>query len=652
MKPDVSVIIPIYNVEKYLPACLDSVINQTHSNIEILLVDDCGTDASMQIARKYAAKDSRIKILTHLKNKGLSAARNTGLQAAQAPFVMFLDSDDYYAPDICEKMLKGIVHSEADLAMCGTSVIYEENEEMKKSDDQYYHIHFRGLQPLCDAVLSHMDIAAWNKIYRVSLLKKYQVLFPEGLRYEDAFFFNAYACWAKTAFFLPEKLYFYRRRAGSIMNQTFRGEHGHSIDHLKIAIKLYEYFKQFQLLELRRNYLMDFILNYFRLSLAWEASREGKKEICKLLSQFIDRYREWFNDAAPAFKNKYTMLKDVLEENNKPKTLVEIHRHKINLFGFRLWKIDYGTKWTRCYLCGIRAIKIRRRNKNKKIYPFHIDNTALLSALKQLPEFAYIPNAGNLGDMLIAASSLLFFQEHQLAYRPYNESNAEYIVYGGGGVWTADYKNLWEPLLPIFKRAKKVVILPSSFYQCTEFVKELDERFIVFCREKQSYDYLNSFHTTATILLDHDMALRMDDTLWKKKISRCAKFFKDCLTKCKRQSQKELSKPVSFLLRKDCESQQAVRSGVDLSSFVFADSKTSEQDILFMAQTMLQLINWTNIVVTDRLHVGIAALLLGKETYLLDNSYKKISNVYNHSLSERAQVFMVKELPDRFRKYL
>lgn len=647
MQPDISVIIPIYNVEKYLPTCLHSVVNQTHSNIEILLVDDCGADASMDIARQYAKKDSRIKILTHERNQGLSAARNTGLRAASAPFVMFLDSDDYYAPEMCQKMLAGITNSGADMAICAVSILYEANEELKPSDDIYYKLKFHGLETLCDEVLQQTDVSAWNKIYRTAVLQKYNITFPDGLRYEDAFFFNAYACRAKTIFFIPEQLYYYRRRAGSIMHDTFQGKPGHSIDHLKIAIKLFEYFQRFNLLELRRNYLIDFLLNYFRLSLDLEPTPAGRKEIRRLCAQFISRHRKWFADSSAFFKNKYITLTKFLTEKENARPWFSVKKHQIIFCGLELWRVDYNTEWVRCFMCGVRIIKMRPRHIGfpARLYPFNIDNQALLSVLRSLPHFTYIPNQGNLGDMLIAAASLLFFKKYNLSYDTYTGKNSEYIVYGGGGIWTADYKNLWEPFLPVFQHAKKVVILPGSFHNCPEFASKLDERFVVFCREKQSYEYLKSFHTKATILLDHDMALRIDEHFWDTKVSPGAAFFTHCLKKCTKHAKNELAAPVSFLLRQDCERQAAIDKGVDLSSFVFADSKTSERDILFMAQTMMTLINTASVVITDRLHVAIASLLLGKETYLLDNNYKKLSNVYSHSLAERPQAFMIKELP-------
>ena len=117
-QPLVSIIVPIYNTARYLPACLDSIIAQTHHNLEIILIDDGSTDHSGQIADNYAKKDSRIKV-THQKNQGQSAARNLGLTMIKGEYVSFLDSDDEIKPTFIEKLLTPLVNSNASLSVCG-----------------------------------------------------------------------------------------------------------------------------------------------------------------------------------------------------------------------------------------------------------------------------------------------------------------------------------------------------------------------------------------------------------------------------------------------------------------------------------------------------------------------------------------------------
>ena len=117
-QPLVSIIVPIYNTEKYLPACLDSITTQTHQNLEIILIDDGSTDHSGQIANKYAQKDSRIKVI-HQKNQGQSTARNLGLTMAKGEYVSFLDSDDEIKPTFIKELLTPLANSNASLSVCG-----------------------------------------------------------------------------------------------------------------------------------------------------------------------------------------------------------------------------------------------------------------------------------------------------------------------------------------------------------------------------------------------------------------------------------------------------------------------------------------------------------------------------------------------------
>lgn len=117
-QPLVSIIVPIYNTARYLPACLDSILAQTHQNLEIILIDDGSTDHSGQIADIYAKKDSRIKV-THQKNQGQSAARNLGLTMVKGEYVSFLDSDDEIKPTFIKELLAPLVNSNASLSVCG-----------------------------------------------------------------------------------------------------------------------------------------------------------------------------------------------------------------------------------------------------------------------------------------------------------------------------------------------------------------------------------------------------------------------------------------------------------------------------------------------------------------------------------------------------
>ncbi len=241
--PAVSVIVPIYNVEKYVRDCMESLINQTMQDIEVICVDDRGSDKSMAIVREYAARDKRIRIIRNWRNRGLSYSRNHGMKYVRAPYVMFCDSDDMFAPNMCEKMVKAICTDGADVAVCGIDVIYEANHELKDSDSGFFAIRKPGTFEINRSCHGLCYGAAWGKIFRRDIIREHKLKFPVGLKHEDEFFWPAYTLWVKRITFVAEKLYVYRRRAGSIMNVAYQ-KSVLNVDPIKIAIAYYEYCNQ------------------------------------------------------------------------------------------------------------------------------------------------------------------------------------------------------------------------------------------------------------------------------------------------------------------------------------------------------------------------------------------------------------------------
>lgn len=216
--PLISVIVPIYQVEAYLEECLDSILNQTYRQLEIILVDDGSPDRCGEICDRYASRDSRIKVI-HQTNQGLSAARNVGMDMATGEYISFIDSDDYIAPHFYEKLLEGFKeHQEAKVTAC--QVFKNENGEItplnSKWDHQFPTIHSsRWCQ---DAILGKTNVTVWNKLYQAELLK--EIRFRKGRIVEDVLFMYDFLpiCINQQALLLllPDYLYYYRIRQGSI----------------------------------------------------------------------------------------------------------------------------------------------------------------------------------------------------------------------------------------------------------------------------------------------------------------------------------------------------------------------------------------------------------------------------------------------------
>lgn len=197
MKPLISVIIPIYKVEKYLPRAIESVITQSYSNLEIILVEDGSPDACGSICDEYAGHDSRIRVI-HKENGGLSDARNAGLDQMNGEYVVFLDSDDYIAPYFIEELYRALDETGADVSFCKYAVVKKEDTseeekrlrrprrgEFPRPQEMFVYDRKQLLLNMYDQ--NHKDatyfIVSWNKLYKASLWEN--IRFPKGKIHED-----------------------------------------------------------------------------------------------------------------------------------------------------------------------------------------------------------------------------------------------------------------------------------------------------------------------------------------------------------------------------------------------------------------------------------------------------------------------------------
>lgn len=222
-KPEVSIIIPIHNAEVYLDHCLLSVKQQTFSIFEVICIDDGSSDNSLQILSKYANLDSRFKIHTQ-KNKGPASARNKGLLNSNGKYIMFCDADDSYNRCMVEKMYNAITQEDADIVMCENSYsseLPESCDERIKGENDYFKIKIVGKEILTEKSLKKINILLWNKIFKKSLIDKYDIKFPNGHKADDNAFVNQYLYVAKTYYGLQEKLYHRIYHRNSISDKLY-----------------------------------------------------------------------------------------------------------------------------------------------------------------------------------------------------------------------------------------------------------------------------------------------------------------------------------------------------------------------------------------------------------------------------------------------
>ena len=224
MTPKISTIIPVYNVEKYLRDCLDSCINQTLKDIEIICVDDCSLDNSIKILEEYAAKDPRIKIIRHSENKRQGAARNKGLEVAVGEYIWFVDSDDYIDINACQILYDTIKKFDVDM-LCFSALKFEDAEKKRRFIyDTYFHQGVQinkiyhpktNWQELC---FSNLNVSPWSYITKTEIIKNFR--FREGVFYEDADFTPILISSVHSFCYIPYTAYFYRINPNSTMHTS------------------------------------------------------------------------------------------------------------------------------------------------------------------------------------------------------------------------------------------------------------------------------------------------------------------------------------------------------------------------------------------------------------------------------------------------
>lgn len=203
----ISVIIPVYNSEKYLDRCLSSILNQSYKDIEVIVVNDGSTDSSKEICQKYDVK------VIDSEHRGLSAARNIGIEHANGEWLMFLDSDDWVSEDFCRIPLEAANRYDADL-VCFRRYDVDEEGRPLKSD---YAVNRPSGAVTHEEAVDYGEIVVWNKLYRREMFNG--IRFPEGYVFEDLFVTHNLIYRAERPVLLLDKLYYYRHRKGSLSSQ-------------------------------------------------------------------------------------------------------------------------------------------------------------------------------------------------------------------------------------------------------------------------------------------------------------------------------------------------------------------------------------------------------------------------------------------------
>ena len=216
----ISVIVPVYNVKKYISECIDSILAQTYNYFELILVDDGSKDGSGDICENYGKKDERIRVF-HKENEGLSSARNKGIDEAVGEYICFVDSDDTLRADYLEKLYNAITVDKSDISICDIQAtkLSEENLQKKvifkmtSADAKKWLYDERTKEYV-------LMVVAWNKLYSSKIFEG--IRYPEGKLHEDEFMIGLVLSKASVISFVPEKLYIYRDNTSGITSDVNR----------------------------------------------------------------------------------------------------------------------------------------------------------------------------------------------------------------------------------------------------------------------------------------------------------------------------------------------------------------------------------------------------------------------------------------------
>ena len=292
--PLISVIVPVYRVEEYLERCVKSILSQTYENLEVILVDDGSPDQCPAICDACAEKDARVKVI-HQENKGLSGARNAGIDAASGEYLAFVDSDDYVSPHFIEELYQLLQDTGCAIGQCRFS--YVKGDGLVEESDSAFCI-YRG-ESLMEQLYGPEEkatcfVVAWNKLYRAELFKETGIRYPEGRIHEDEATTYRLFHEAKKLAFLDRALYGYYTENGGSITSVFSAKRLQWLTAHEERIAFFKKNGYEKLLPAAYRKLCDACITfYFRCTKQVKDAEELKKELRKRLETYRANGAAW-----------------------------------------------------------------------------------------------------------------------------------------------------------------------------------------------------------------------------------------------------------------------------------------------------------------------------------------------------------------------
>jgi len=626
MEKLISVIIPVYNVVNYFDRCINSIINQTFKNLEIIIVDDGSTDGSSEACDKIAKIDNRIKVI-HQINIGLSAARNAGLNIATGEYIAFVDSDDYLHPRMYEILYKEITKNEVDMVICEFNEFEEEPKYIANIDK--YDTRLYNKNELLNEIYSNKSMVfAWNKLYKKKIFSTLR--YPEGYLYEDAFIIADIFEICNSAIFVYKELYFYsRERKDSITLGKFNFKKLY--DELAAHKKNLEYFKEKESCELKMGYNWAFYIYINRIKKYYDEVKINSPQRHDVLYKLIFEYCKTYSSKT----RKMIMNKKMRR------------KYDFYYFNFKLQKLKYIRRDIK------RIVKIYSRNKL-------IRNVNTIKTKKIF--LIGTPEYGNLGDQAIAIASKKFLDDNFKKEKIIEITSADYcyggesikriikpddtiIITGGGfmgSLWLSLCEEVVRDVLSSFPK-NKIVILPQTvFFEDSDYGKrqfeiskkiyESHSNLTICLREKKSYEFIRENMPKIKIELIPDMVFYLKEN---EKIKR--KKTKKALI-CFRKDKEKIQTNYNDILNKIYQNYSKINK-IDTAVEKSFSLRTRYKAV----KSILNKIKKSDIIVTDRLHGMLFAYITNTKCIAFDNLSGKIKSTYDTWLKDSEYICMNNE---------
>lgn len=496
----ISIIMPVYNVERYLAACLDSIVNQTLPDIEIIAVNDGTKDNSLEILEEYESRyPDRMKVFS-TENRGVSHARNYGLKRATGEYVLFVDSDDFIELDMCEKLYNKAVRDGNEIVICGRYNVYEREHIGEMTKEAYPTMLINRNFRLEDNKyeLAHISPFPWDKLFKRSILEGLE--FPEKMRFEDLVLVFEACCKAKSIGVIEEPLYNYRRTTQGGFLNSFSEQ---TLDIVKAFNLVFTFMKKHGYMDIYHDELEYICARHFlyRYPALFKGTNKGKLEI-KL--KIIRKTQEFLDTEMPNWHNNHYLRysSGALKEKLK---LYTNKNKMIRLTRIREYTPEIVAKF---------FLKLRDFNKKlkKKYNKFKKSKDRLSLIKKKLPFLRILMQNGSVyytkmyEKLSVNPKDILFESKHgediagnifALMKELTKESYREYRVFLA---MNKDYMEQYQPLLQKYgiNNVKMIDIRSNDYAKALASAKYLvtDTSFPPYYIKKPDQVYLNTWHGT------------------------------------------------------------------------------------------------------------------------------------------------------------